>query len=296
MRFHTVKTLFYTSLSTKLSQFSLKCFPVRTMTSERSDHLQRTAENKRQEIISHATVVDVSEESKTVKRLTLNIHDKLFSFKPGQWVDMFIPGVDIVGGYSICSSPEQLLMSHQIQLAVKNSKHPPAHWIHTKCKKGSHVNLRVGGDFYFQAEISQDKPDLLLIAGGIGITPLFSIWQHCRDLNVASSGYSDVFGRLLLLYSASSKDELIFNREIREIEDLSTNIHCQRFVTKEEGENTGINYRRINTDDVAKAFHWLKQDRTKVFICGPSPMVSDMEKILDSVKFPKNRIFYEKWW
>ena len=45
---------------------------------------------------------------------------------------MFIPDVDIVGGYSICSTPEQLLMNHQIQLAVKNSKHPPAHWIHTK--------------------------------------------------------------------------------------------------------------------------------------------------------------------
>ena len=45
---------------------------------------------------------------------------------------MFIPGVDIVGGYSICSTPEQLLMNHQIQLAVKYSEHPPAHWVHTK--------------------------------------------------------------------------------------------------------------------------------------------------------------------
>ena len=80
-----------------------------------------------------------------------------------------------------------------------------------QCQKGSKVSLRVGGDFCFQAEITRVKPDLLLIAGGIGITPLFSIWQHCRDLNVASSDYSDVFGRLLLLYSVSTRDELIFN-------------------------------------------------------------------------------------
>ena len=31
-----------------------------------------------------------------------------FSFKPGQWVDFFAPGVDKPGGYSIASSPAQL--------------------------------------------------------------------------------------------------------------------------------------------------------------------------------------------
>ena len=45
---------------------------------------------------------------------------------------MFIPGVETVGGFSICSTPEQLMVTKEIELAVKNSAHPPANWIHTQ--------------------------------------------------------------------------------------------------------------------------------------------------------------------
>lgn len=46
-------------------------------------------------------------------------------------VDFFIPGVDKVGGFSMCSSPGLLQQEGVIELAVKYAKHPPAHWIHT---------------------------------------------------------------------------------------------------------------------------------------------------------------------
>ena len=39
-----------------------------------------------------------------------------FRFRPGQWVDFFIPTVQIVGGYSICSPPGQL---PELELCVK---------------------------------------------------------------------------------------------------------------------------------------------------------------------------------
>ena len=47
-------------------------------------------------------------------------------------IDMMIPGLETVGGFSMCSSP-LLLQTHQhMELAVKYSKHPPAYWIHTQ--------------------------------------------------------------------------------------------------------------------------------------------------------------------
>ena len=48
---------------------------------------------------------------------------------------MFIPQVDIVGGFSMYSSPEQLQREGTLDLAVKYSKHPPALWVHTKVNK-----------------------------------------------------------------------------------------------------------------------------------------------------------------
>lgn len=46
-------------------------------------------------------------------------------------VDFFIPGVEKVGGFSMCSSPGLLQREGIVELAVKYTKHPPALWVHT---------------------------------------------------------------------------------------------------------------------------------------------------------------------
>ena len=45
---------------------------------------------------------------------------------------MFIPGIETVGGFSMCSSPLRLQETQLLELAVKYSKHAPAYWIHTQ--------------------------------------------------------------------------------------------------------------------------------------------------------------------
>lgn len=47
-------------------------------------------------------------------------------------VDFFIPGLSTVGGYSICSTPKELKERNTVELAVKESEHLPALWVHTK--------------------------------------------------------------------------------------------------------------------------------------------------------------------
>ena len=47
-------------------------------------------------------------------------------------IDLFIPGVDVVGGFSICSPPHQLATEQTIRLAIKSSFHPPAQWMCSK--------------------------------------------------------------------------------------------------------------------------------------------------------------------
>lgn len=55
-------------------------------------------------------------------------------------VDFFVPGVEKVGGFSMCSSPGLLQREGIIELAVKYSKHPPAHWVHTMVRRQSNFN------------------------------------------------------------------------------------------------------------------------------------------------------------
>jgi ferredoxin-NADP reductase len=125
-------------------------------------------------------------------------------------VDVFLPNVDQVGGFSMYSSPKFLEETGTIKLAVKKSNWPPASWVHSQCRSGIKINLRVGGDFFYEVpKNSGTIPDMIFIAGGVGINPLLSILQHVTpvltDCTTASSTRN-----MTLLYSARTSEEILF--------------------------------------------------------------------------------------
>ncbi|KAH0510268.1 Oxidoreductase NAD-binding domain-containing protein 1 [Microtus ochrogaster] len=174
-----------------------------------SQHLAAPYSNQ---VMATAKVCEIAQESPSVKSLRLLVADKDFSFKAGQWVDFFIPGVSVVGGFSICSSPQLLEQERIIELAVKYTDHPPAIWVHKKCTLDSEVALRVGGEFFFDPQPTDAPRNLVLIAGGVGINPLLSILRHSADLHrdQADRGRGYDIGAIKLFYSAKNTSELLF--------------------------------------------------------------------------------------
>ncbi|KAI5200448.1 Oxidoreductase Nad-Binding Domain-Containing Protein 1 [Manis pentadactyla] len=202
----------------------------------KADHLERTANVIRREVLSAARVCGTTPESPSVKRLRLLVADKDFSFKAGQWVDFFIPGVSVVGGFSICSSPRLLEQDRMIELAVKYTNHPPALWIHNQCTLDSEVAVRVGGDFFFDPQPADASRNLVLIAGGVGINPLLSILRHSVDLHRErenkGSGYE--IGTTKLFYSAKNTSELLFQKNILDlVNEFPEKTACSLHVTKQ---------------------------------------------------------------
>ncbi|XP_063308384.1 oxidoreductase NAD-binding domain-containing protein 1 isoform X1 [Pelobates fuscus] len=273
----------------------------RKMTSKRkTDHLERTANKFRQEIISPANVCGITDESATVKRVRLAVANSEFSFKAGQWVDLFIPGLSTVGGFSICSSPGLLEKEGILELAVKYNLHPPAHWIHTECSLGSEVALRVGGDFYFDPQPSDSPVDLVLIAGGVGINPLFSILLHVADLHEIrqSTGQGFQMGNVKLHYTAKNTSELLFKKNILSlVNNFPGRILCNFHVTQQSSPICSelqpyITEGRISENDLAKC---ISSDHL-CYICGPPPMIESMCKQLEGLHIPREQIYFEKWW
>jgi len=228
-----------------------------TTGANRSDHLSLTADSFRQDAISLATISQIQDLSPTVKKLTLDSrHLAEVAFKAGQWVDFFIPSIATVGGFSMCSAPETLKEKGLLELAIKYSSHPPAHWVHTQCKPGAVVGIKVGGDFFFDpaqfyaasapadfAEVSTNPShnsqhdSLLLIAGGVGINPLVSILEELsfflNDNQKRGDTNADQSRRCLLLYSAAREEELLFKDKIDSIADSTAGIDVRYFVTRE---------------------------------------------------------------
>ncbi|XP_005097509.1 oxidoreductase NAD-binding domain-containing protein 1 [Aplysia californica] len=264
-------------------------------------HLDRTANNERHQVISPAQIKEVKNISPTVKQLRVHVMDSCFFFKAGQWVDMFIPGVDVVGGYSMCSAPHTLVSTGQLVLAVKSSPHPPAHWVHTKCKEGSEVKMRAGGDFFYDPPKHACTEDLLLLAGGVGVNPLFSILQHFihlhpsqeRDRNAGAKSQPKVS----FLYSAQNMEELIFKEELKEIAGKNPNVNLKMHCTRQAVESADfISGGRIGQKDIELTSSQLDKSKAQVYICGPGSFIKSMELYCQNSGFNKSSIFYETWW
>ena len=66
--------------------------------------------------------------------------------------------------------------------------------------------MRAGGDFYFDPLLADKDVSLLLVAGGVGVNPLYSILQEV----VARGGDGGRPVPVSLLFSAGTQDELLF--------------------------------------------------------------------------------------
>ncbi|XP_074168909.1 oxidoreductase NAD-binding domain-containing protein 1 isoform X3 [Rhinolophus sinicus] len=287
----------------------------------KTDHLERTANVVRREVVSAAKVCGAANESPSVKRLRLLVADKDFSFKAGQWVDFFIPGVSVVGGFSICSSPRLLEQERMIELAVKYTNHPPALWIHNQIlffsdreEGGRHpqhffyrtaaltkipYSVELDAKREFSPSVCQVMPTTALW-GGVGINPLLSILRHSADLlrERANKGSGYDTGTIKLFYSAKNTSELLFKKNILDlVNEFPEKIACSLHVTKQTTQISAalkpyITEGRIMEQEIRD--HISKE--TLFYICGPPPMTDFFSKQLENSHVPKEHICFEKWW
>lgn len=230
-----------------------------------------------------ATIASIRQETPTVKSFVLELGNAGFSFLPGQWVDFSIDtGRSIeVGGFSITSSP---LQKGSIELAIKKvPSGAPSVYMHEQAKVGDSFVIEGGsGDFYYQKTMGTT---LLLVAGGIGITPLMSMLRY------VDQAHPDV--QATLLYSAKTPSELLFLEKLREMAARNPRIHCVFTVTQPLQEPWDGPIGRI---DRAMLAEHLPGKEGILYLCGPLPMVDDMEDLLAGLGVKPSRIKAERWW
>merc|ERR1712062_462770 len=156
-------------------------------------------------------------------------------------------------------------------LAVKASFAAPAHWVHTACKVGDTVGLRVGGNFFHPTPGLSFPHSILLVAGGVGINPLFSIMQQCKSLADQQAPGSPK--AVTLLYSAKKREELIFLEEIK---------------LRDGG-------RRLDQSDLKRALENMP-GRVVTYLCGPPTMTEAVAAGLQELGMKRGDVKHENWW
>ena len=229
-----------------------------------------------------ARIAAIAPATPSIQVLRLAIPDPAFRFLPGQWVDLSIEvdGVTYTSGYSITSSP---MHAGAIELAIKASaRHPVARWVHERAAVGDRVRVSQGqGPFVYLPEMSDN---VVLIGGGVGITPLLSIFRHVRDAGLPTQVH--------LVYSVSDSREVLFRDELDAAVRAHDNLHVSITVTQPDPQWHGLTGRI----DPVKLHALDVPDDTLYYLCGPKGMVEDMSTLLHDLGVPMNRIIFEKWW
>lgn len=262
-----------------------------------STHLERTQGEPREPQVFEAVIEKIEEVSPEVKSLCFRISKGDGHFRAGQWVDFLAPGLEVVGGFSMTSTPRDLPC---LSLAIKFSKHPPALWCHQNARTGDVVRMRVGGRFSFSAPddlVAADATHLLLIAGGIGITPMRSIAAEADAWLAATSREGEPPAKVSLIYSARQPADHSFRHFFDGLARRhASRVLCKYTVTRDhDGTWTG-DTGRIDLPMLRSVLERQQQDAARTLCYVPPRMIDDMRSLCLEAGVPQRNVRFEKWW
>jgi len=140
------------------------------------------------------------------------------------------------------------------------------------------------GNFFYDAK---KYSDLVMIAGGIGITPFFSALNYATDLKLPN--------KLALIYSTRTLSGATFFNEIKSLQKINPNISTLFSFTEETSvsEDKCVLCQRIDAP-IIKNFVGNIQGKT-FFLCGPGSFMKAMVTNLLSLGVAANQIEMEEF-
>ncbi|WP_127509160.1 2Fe-2S iron-sulfur cluster-binding protein [Actinoplanes solisilvae] len=220
-------------------------------------------------------VAAVEELTPAVRRIRLASLDGgplPFTFAAGQYLKLDVPvGVEpIERSYSISSGPGT---TGFVEIGVKREPLGlGSTFLHDDLTDG--LALRVSGP---HGEFTWDGGDgpLLLIAGGIGITPLISVLEAAVD-----AGHT---GTVTMLVGGRSEGEIPFRPELEKLSSRLPGLRTEFYLTRPGGRGRiGIEALRPHVAGVAR-----------VHLCGPAPMMQDVLGALAELGVPREVVHTE---
>ncbi|GCD89203.1 ferredoxin--NADP reductase [Nocardioides sp. LS1] len=226
-------------------------------------------------------VVDVVEETDDAHSITLEVPEDLaahFAYKPGQFLTVAVPS-DLTGVaarcYSLSSSPRADRAEATVTITVKRTRDGYAsNWICDNVREGSTLRVLAPSGIFTPASLDDD---LLLFAGGSGITPVISITRTALARGT---------GRIVLFYANRDERSVIFAEDLQQ---LSAD-HPDRLVVVHWLESVqGLPSQEQLRAFIAPYTSW------NAFVCGPAPFMKLTVAALRELEFPRERRHQEKF-
>ncbi|MFE9683197.1 2Fe-2S iron-sulfur cluster-binding protein [Streptomyces sp. NPDC006285] len=210
----------------------------------------------------------------------------VFDFRPGQFFTLVadIDGRPVRRAYSASSAPG----SARLEVTVKHVEGGRfSTYVHRGLRAGDVLAVRgPSGSFHDepQAPDAPDAPDeIVLVAAGSGVTPMMSMIRT----RLATTG--PVRGRISLLYSSRSADEIIFAEELTRLaKDHPGRLSVTHVLTGQDG--------RLDADGVRRWLTALSPARgAHHYVCGPGPLMDTVRGVLSGLGVPDELVHHERY-
>lgn len=203
-----------------------------------------------------------------------------FNFLAGQHIKLFLPVSDPEGSnrsFSICSSP----LEDEIMITTKISATPFKQAL-ISLDKGTRV--KTFGPVGRMIVTEEEKESILMLAGGIGITPFRSMLLFTAQKQLSIP--------ITFFVSFSTTEEMLFYNELSKVPTQNSNIKVVYTITKDERDWRGERG-RISKEMIEKYVQDFQ--KAKAYIAGPPGMVTAMLEIVQELGLPPEKILKENF-
>lgn len=233
-------------------------------------------------------VKEVRRETPDSVSITFHLPDDLkeeYRFHQGQYLTLRqeINGEDVRRSYSICASVDE-----ELRVAVKKVEGGLfSTYANEDLKAGDELEVMTPmGKFYVPLDPESSR-HYALFAAGSGITPILSILKSVLSKEPNS--------RVTLFYGNRNFSSIIFRDELEDLKDKYLGRLRIFNVLSREGGELDLFTGRINKEKCQRFFDVLvdPEDVQECFICGPEPMIKEVEEGLKELGISDEHVHFE---
>jgi Na+-transporting NADH:ubiquinone oxidoreductase subunit F len=209
------------------------------------------------------------------------IKPEIMEFKPGQYAQLKVPGIEIIRAYSIASNPKHTNILEFIIRYVPKGK--ATTFVHKALMVGDTITLTGPyGDFFLQEDSNKD---IICIAGGSGKAPIRSILSYLKDRGMPR--------KVKYFFGARAVKDLYFTEEFKELEKEFPNFQYIPALSDPDEDDNWQGETGLITEVVDRMVGDLSN--SEAYLCGSPGMIDACNKVLDDHNLPLERCFYDKF-
>lgn len=229
------------------------------------------------------TVVDKVEHlTYDIKLVRFKLLDpKTINFKPGQYAQIRVPGVEVMRAYSMASNPA---ITDSIELIIRMVPNGTATtFVHKALEVGDKIAVQGPfGNFFLREDSNRE---MICIAGGSGKAPIRSILHYLRDQGMPR--------KVKYFFGAKTTKDLFYTEEFEALQKEFPNFQYIPALSEPKPEENWKGEVGLITDVVDRLVGDLSE--AEGYLCGSPGMINACIKVLKKHGMTDENTLYDKF-